>query len=282
MTDISFLIIGKDYDEFKDFVAVSQLAPISSSEMGQLFVQRQQQSGTSSSSTASKGFGSNKICKDSSDLYDFDLNANLETTMIENHGTTCKAQENTTKNIKDKVPRNALEFEREWRQCWAAGSPATALKYLLLPKGEKLGSIFDCHEHGTKEAANRSNLTVPKELRLSPEDIVKLHKIEMNSTTMEEIIEILYFYIAPFVTSAENPIVDSSCMMASSFVYRWMTSLTKCGRFSLSIQFFDAKHKALTHSILRLLEKEATNGCQKLQLGEILNLIKSYKKRSHV
>ena len=240
--------------------------------MGQLFVQRQQP-GTSSTSNESKRFGLNKICNDSSNLYNFDLNRKVEKLSLEKHKT--KAKDKSSKKKKERVPRNASEFQREWRQCWVTGSPTNALKYLLLPKGAKFADILD--RHVAEEGAKHSTLLVPKELRLSPEDVAKLHMIEMSSSTMEQIIEALHFYLEPFVTSGENAVLDSLLAMASTFVYGWMTSLTKCGRFSLNIQFFESKHKELAYSILELLEKEARRACEDLRLEAILNLLKSYK-----
>ena len=57
---------SKDYDEFKNFVACSQLKPVQSKQMGQLFVQRgvgnYSRNGLVGAATASSR-SSNKMCK---------------------------------------------------------------------------------------------------------------------------------------------------------------------------------------------------------------------------
>ena len=259
---------GKDYDEFKNFVSVSQLAPISGSEMGQLFVQRQH----SSSGDSMKRSGPNKICKDfQSDLqniYEFESTSKMQSLSLESKRRNKQ---------KGKMPRNAMEFEREWRQCWSSNSPVNALKYLLLPKGGDLAGIILGHDDDGRENVE-STLSVPKELRLSPERIAELHKIEMDATTMEQIIESLHLFIELRVPSNEGD---------ASFLRRWMISLTKCGRFSLNVEFLETKHTNLILGIMEYIvqeqervggRSEGVNGDEEDILDNLLRMLYKIRK----
>jgi len=268
--------LSKDYDEFKNFVSVSQLAPVSSSEIGQLFVQRRQSPGGDSL----KRFGPNKICKDlQSDLhniYEFESTPKMQSLSLESKRRNTKQKsDKTAKQKKGKTPRNAMEFEREWRQCWSSNSPVNAMKYLLLPKGGILTGIILGH-HGKDKVEGNGKLFVPKELRLSPEVIADIHKIEMDANTMEQIIESLHLFIE--LSSSEVYSVT-----VASFLRRWMVSLTKCGRFFLNVEFLEAKHKNLILGIMEYLlqervdEREGLNGDEEDIFNNLLMLYKIRK-----
>lgn len=232
--------------------------------MGQLFVQRQQ----SRSGDSLTRFGPNKICKDfQSDLhniYEFESTSKMQSLSLESKRRNTRT---------GKTPRNAMEFEREWRQCWSSNSPVNALKYLLLPKGGNLAGIILGNDGKEKV---EGKLFVPEELRLSPERIAEIHRIEMDANTMEQIIESLHLFLG--LSSNEG---DAYSVTVVSFLRRWMISLTKCGRFSLNVEFLDANHKHLLLGIMEYLVQERVGGRSEELNGDkedvLNNLLMLYK-----
>ena len=184
------------------------------------------------------------MCKDfQSDLqniYEFESTSKIQSLSLE-------SKRRNKQN--GKTPSNAMEFEREWRQCWSSNSSVNALKYLLLPKGGDLAGIILGHDDYRENV--EGDLFVPKELRLSPERIAEIHRIEMDANMMEQIIESLHHFIELRVSSNEGD---------ASFLRRWMISLTKCGRFSLNVEFLEAKHTNLILGIMEYLVQERVGG----------------------
>ncbi len=254
--------MSRDYDEFKNFVSASQLKPVQSSEMGELFVQRQL-SNFYSTKPCSKRRGPNKVCKEKKKnfLRDFHDPSKFGAISI----TDSKRNQQSLKAKQSTVPRNASELEREWRK-WCK-SPSSTLEYLFLPF-DFSGNVST--EDLTSEEVKESH-SVPIDLRLSPESVARLCTIEMDLYIMESVLEALHYYITVLLGTDHDSTKESAtrdiqnvegiqtCVVTWEFVYRWMMSFTKCGRFDLNVDFMEAKHKNLISSILGHLKKQAEN-----------------------
>ena len=280
---------SKDYSEFKDFVAASQLKPVSSSDMGQLFQQRQKMSGIGSVSGSGSQSGSggrrfNQVCsgEDLKSLYDFDfslrskkssgssLNTNTNTNTNANTKqkgkittTTTMKKEKKKKQCSSLAPTNAMELEREWRKLKLCKSPSSTLRYLLLPA--------NANANANASTTETPMVLIPKKLRLTPESAAALCKIEMESSMMGDILQALDYFISVSTKPSTICTVPASGSGSASvkstetenetetepwnFVYRWMKSLTKCGRFDLNVEFFEHHQKIIIASIFKYLEE---------------------------
>jgi hypothetical protein len=254
--------MSHDYNEFRNFVAASQLKPVQSSEMGQLFVQ--QQSTRSSNCAVSKSrsrIGPNKVCreKDNQIIHDFDLPSKFDRMSIhkKKNGHGLKTLDTT----KHSAPRNAMELEREWRK-WCK-TPVSTLKYLLLPSGS-LPAKMSVEELTVEEEKHIP--VVPTDLRLSPETVARFCRVEMDSSMMEAVLEALHYYMSLILCKdlgnskgSTDDIIHSTSGSISiapwNFIYMWIMSITKCGRFDLNVDFFEAKHNNFISSTLKNLEK---------------------------
>ena len=81
----------------------------------------------------------------------------------------------------------------------------------------------------------------------------------MDSDMSGDILEALEWYIAGIEKSNQVTLIEDGGLEHASrknFVYRWMKSLTECGRFSLNIDFLDARQKDCAYSILQHLAED--------------------------
>lgn len=171
-----------------------------------------------------------------------------------------------------------------------------ALRYLLLPAPQEGdGGTNVCWDdefvkEGEKDENYPTSLRVPTELRLSPEDIAKIYKVEMDSTMMEQIIQAMHLWTSSISTftvlisgdkdkdedeDGDERIITTrnnhDHMERLNFIYRTMYSITTCGRFSLNISFMDDRHKCHVCCILDKLrlEYEASHGISSSTLDEL-------------
>ena len=256
--------ISKDYDEFKNFVAASELKPVSSSEMGQLFVQGRQGQGSTAMYTGNgmtrRSVVPNIIAsntrteRDSAFLYNLALPLEFENISIE------KKNKNQKKACKAKcpaVPKKATDLEREWKRC--CKTPISTLNYLLLPSDSTSSSV-------TEEVSEMQSI-IPSDLRLRPERVAELCKIEINANLMEDILEALGHYASRLTlifkdndaTIRNKSVLETPSAAPWNFIYKWMLSLTKSGRFDLNLDFLEARYRGYTLSILDRLENICHN-----------------------
>lgn len=165
---------------------------------------------------------------------------------------------------------NPLQFEREWRRsCTDAASTA---QYLLRTEiiGDDDGdgedySLRPCSSAGSK-----------RRLILRPEEAPRtVFKVEIGSDIMGDILSALA-YLCRFSSSSSSSLKpdlateaetgtgsNDDTVMSSfspSFAYRWMISMTKCGRFGLNVSFLTEEQKQDVEFILALLEQHRIDG----------------------
>ena len=166
---------------------------------------------------------------------------------------------------------NPLQFEREWRRsCTDAASTA---QYLL--RAESIGdndrdgkdySLRPCSSAGSK-----------RRLILRPEEASRtVFKVELGSDIMGDILSALTYLCRSFSSSSSSSLKphlateaetdtgnnDDNVMssFSPSFAYRWMISMTKCGRFGLNVSFLTEEQKQDVEFILALLEQHRIDG----------------------
>ncbi len=274
--------MSQDYNEFKSFVAASQLKPVPSSEIGQLFVQRQKS--TTETVESYRQTRPNKVCleKDKTFFHDFDTSLRFDQKSAGRKNDKCVAKQSVSK--KTSGPRNAAELGREWRK-WCKTPPST-LKYLMLSSGST-------PEISTEEVTRDGKivgLTAPNNLRLTPESFSGKCKVEIESSMMEAILEALHFYTTTFHGTSndckDRSISGSEYIIPWDFIYRWMISLTKCGRFDLNVDFLEAKHRVFVCSILTKLDgglhAKDTKGLSLIYDGQdVISLGKKFKSEAY-
>mmetsp|Transcript_28863 Transcript_28863/g.33543 ORF Transcript_28863/g.33543 Transcript_28863/m.33543 type:complete len:418 (-) Transcript_28863:163-1416(-) len=167
------------------------------------------------------------------------------------------------------IPRNTMEFEREWKQY--CSSVSNILNYLCLPMNASAKDISNCNSKNTSTNLFLSNL--PQNLRIEPEYFYQtICKVEIDSTIMGAIIKAMeYFLSSCLLFDNDNDIdnvvddddIDKRSVKSDNsnrkkyllfFIYRWISSLTKCGRFSLSSEFITKDERKCLSSILDILE----------------------------
>ena len=169
---------------------------------------------------------------------------------------------------KDAAITNSLELEREWKSM--CRNKLQTLQYLTagrrdqdLTQGGKQSCVDD--------NAPNITITIPNMLRLSPEQVSEcLCRVEMESGMMGDILIALEFLISLSLvfdrathvdTSAEKrPIFMGETSDIVNFAYRWLRSISLCGRFSLNAEFLNDVQKQCAESILQVMEHELNDG----------------------
>ena len=173
---------------------------------------------------------------------------------------------------------NPLQFEREWRRsCTDAASTA---QYLL-----RTESIGDGDEDGEDYSLRPcSSAGSKRRLILRPEEASRtVFKVELGSDIMGDILSALAYLCRSSSSSAESLKPDLATeaetgtgnnddnvmpSFSPSFVYWWMISMTKCGRFGLNVSFLTEEQKQDVEFILALLEQHLTDGGKKVDDDE--------------
>jgi len=157
---------------------------------------------------------------------------------------------------------NPLQFEREWRRsCTDAASTA---QYLLRTEsvgdGDYMYSMQPCSSVGSK-----------RRLVLRPEEASRtVFKVELGSDIMGDILSALAYLCGSSSSSSSSKddlVTDEvdgngnhnddviSSSSSPSFVYRWMISITRCGRFGLNVSFLTEAQKQDVEYVLASLEQ---------------------------
>ena len=253
---------GKDYDEFKNFVACSQQKAVPRSEMNQLF------HGNSSTAASRKA---NKVC------FQNEKNALQDLYTSLSFSTNTKKIKKKSKMLSfpsksyPKRPRSSMDLEREWKVF--CNSPEETLRYLMIPASSSL----ELEMQQLKKS--NSGMLVPKKLRIEPEEVPRsLCQVEIAASIMGAIIEALFYLASSNMKSVfakESDAVEINDWCATNqaemvhiqnFVYRWMSALVECGRFSLNLEFLSEGQKHSIVSIFRFLEitiKELERGIKR-------------------
>jgi hypothetical protein len=186
-------------------------------------------------------------------------------------GKTKKTKKFPSSKYKDAAITNSLELEREWKSM--CRNKLQTLQYLTagrrdqdLTQGGKQSFVDD--------NAPNITITIPNMLRLSPEQVSEcLCRVEMESGMMGDILIALEFLISLLSllvvfdrathvdTSAEKrPIFMGETSDIVNFAYRWLRSISLCGRFSLNVEFLNDVQKQCAESILQVMEHELNDG----------------------
>lgn len=212
--------MSKDYDEFKSFVSCSQLKPVPSHEMGQLFVARRTEN--QQHHRARSGRVNPSCTRTAPSVISSMVSSPFTTDGSSRVGETSR-----------EIPTNVAQLEREWKRY--CGSPADTLSYITMPVSAILcpSSVLD------------SGFT--ERLRISPEQISQsLCRVEMDATVFGDILEAL-----DCLLSAE---FDNIRDEARSFTHRWMLALPHSGRFRINVAFLSKKQRKFIVTIFEDLQ----------------------------
>lgn len=260
--------MSKDYDEFKNFVACSQLKPVPSHDMGQLFVARR---------TKNHHQCTNKV---SSPIASLPLLGGNHNSSTHTHGQKSRTDDmpdppETQPKRGDVPPTNAMELEREWKLCCV--SARDTLGYLTTPNS---ALVMFC-PLSNDESIRTLDYGFAERLRIEPEKVSQsLCRVEMDATIFGDILEALHYLLCSLASKSgrhvETDRIDSEKdekltrneMAAQTsfvrnkarfFTHRWMVALTQSGRFSLNVAFLNRKQKEYVNSIFEHLQKKEVN-----------------------
>jgi hypothetical protein len=166
-----------------------------------------------------------------------------------------------------KRPRNAMEFEKEWK-CYCH-SNQNIISYLTMSEEDDVTMLSTAK--ASSSVTVMSNLSIPEKLRNDPLQVSNtIFHVEINSSIMGGIIEALELLLLSIHDNDNNDDDnngnDGDASIASSavttrrfrsfiFVYQWMLAMTKCGRFGLNIQFVNQRQQQCIESILDILDQ---------------------------
>jgi len=247
--------MSKNYDEFKSFVACSNLQPVQRNEMSQLFMPREY------NNSLMKQTRPNKLSNSFSELDQATkkLLNGLRISSNENQDASIipivSAARNRTNSITNSlsltnVPSTFLELEKQWR--YYCTSVESTLQYILL-------STDVTENHDDNNSMVKYPLFIPTSLRLCPEYVCcKLCKMEMSSEMFGDLIAALFHLLKDSTTYEietstvveKNHEIIQSCIL---FAYKWIKCLPKSGGFDLNIAFLNQKQKQFVVSIFQLL-----------------------------
>ena len=262
---------GKDYDEFRNFVSVSQLKPASGRDISSLF--------SGASGTVARGSVRNKpeggqvdtlggfddmiqrrkdasestisIAKLDGNLQSLSLGKEVPTGNV-SKGTHRKAGKDATKSS-----RAAYDFLREWKQRCTNAEDTLA----FLTKIKDTDGSFE------------------SKLLLQPDLVCKEYfSTDIDSDIVGDIVEALHLLVCTEKTDDPPPAMPSNnastlngrndtanCSVVSpkipessilSFAHRWLKALTNCGRFELSVSFLMPDQQLKLKDICNSLKNE--------------------------
>lgn len=238
------IMIGSTYDEFRSFVACSQLKPILQKELSQLIKP------PSSWTTYANGnpSGINRVAKYSKNdnscreigKHDNCTNHKLKSSTVQLDPSTNDANQGKSKTRQISLQ----DFEKQWKRC-----VHTQLKH---------------GEDGNLEAKARflkSNIVTPRRFgkmyanrALDPimlgEIIQVLHHLTNRiSTHICKIRETTDFSSDKEAAVGGETVAEEAC-----FVLEWMKVLPECDRFALNLSFLDSSQKVIIRKIFGLLD----------------------------
>jgi len=248
--------MSKDYDEFKNFVACSQLKAVPHSEMNQLFV------GGNAPQVINEGSRNlNKACPSDKTDSAFEGCADLLKLSTKSRERTHEKRKpkktggaSSILKKEMKIPRSPMELQREWKIYCC--SPEATIHYLLATEAPTLS------DHESRNCC--LDICVPTALRIIPEELCRtIFRVEIDPFIFEDIIMALHHLSSKgtILTSNEdkNTVVKTDPVLLWNlqyFVYRWMLALTECGRFSLTVEFLSPHQKSCLSEIFEWLKRE--------------------------
>jgi hypothetical protein len=246
--------MSKNYDEFKSFVACSNLQPVKRDEMSQLFTSTESRISMNQNRPNKVLNSSSEIDRTTKKLLE-GLGINSSTSNKQQSSTIIQSSQRRPGSSMDlsKVPTTFMELEKEWR--YFCTTVDTALQYILLPIGSSINSM------------EKSHFSVPVNLRLCPEYVCcKLCKVEMSSSIFGDLIVALYSFLESsdqgertkdYISSDEDICKDDANATQSSilFVFQWIKYLRQAGGFDLNIAFLTDNQKRLLGKLFEIMDK---------------------------
>jgi hypothetical protein len=240
---------SKDYDEFRNFVSVSQLKPTSGREVSSLF------SGVSGV-VAKGGGGGNSVCRNRrGDVVLGGFDDSVQRRKNETDPTVKVATRADDAKLNDGL--NSMTFDARQH----SSNSATATKQTKLSSREVYDFLREWKQQCkdptqtlsflTKTVASTSSEDLPTiQLVLSPGETCKQYfRSEIDSQVVGDIVGALRLLLTQ-LNDAKSQHGDVGCTDVSciedikstgstvtSFIEAWLGSLTGCGRFDLSIAF---------------------------------------------
>ena len=182
-----------------------------------------------------------------------------------------KQKKASRKDDNQNRPRNAMEFEREWKLY--CHSTRHLLNYLTMSRDVvDILAAAATTSLGESSAISDSTSTIPpsipNQLRIEPEQFSRsICKVEINSNIMGSIIQALEYLLLNTKRSIGSTVTEGHSVATDAktndtggdviiFAYRWLYAFTQCGRFGLNIEFLEEKQKQSISTILRILESQ--------------------------
>ena len=222
---------GKDYDEFKAFVACSQLNPIKSSELSQLI----QPHGASVSRGRLSKVPQQKSKTLADDVFHEILGSKPQS---EKKSTKNKGKTTTDKRVwqddgarqaqsfSAKLPTTASQMERDWRKyCQTIEAKTFYMEECLTPVS-RFVAIFE-------------------QKALDPSIMSDIFDV------MQKIVEEHQHH--------QHELDGNDALDITMFVYNWIEALTQCERFNLNLSFMDRKRTDILQRIFEWLHGSFPN-----------------------
>ena len=219
---------SKDYDEFNNFVSVSQLEPVSNRDVSSLF---NGSSGGSQSTTfrnrtvhgASKERGIGCLDGYIDERKEIQMDAQIMTTKrLENKGSSSSTI---------KSSRNAHNFLAHWKQ-QCSSSASDALSFLV-------------------------------QLKDTPETICKTYfATDIDSDVVSDIVSALHLLMSKALGKNDHNDNDESVAAliadldeATTFISSWLRAMLACGRFDLARSFLTSTQESQLNEIVEFVKE---------------------------
>ncbi|KAL3764109.1 hypothetical protein ACHAWU_003921 [Discostella pseudostelligera] len=223
---------SKDYNEFRNFVSVSQLKPTSGRDVSSLF---NGASGSIPTSVRSRNIpndgqasigGFDGIIKNRNEVSmsnTLKSNLKLETNP---RSAYCGAGAGVSNTVKSS--RSVHDFIREWRiHCTTAKSTLSFI---------------------TRMESEVDNIHV---FIVDPKVVCKEYfSAEIDSDVMGDIVEALHLLVTMSVSEKAELLMETS---VSTFIHNWLKPLQSCGRFELSLSFLTQDQQAKMKEVCAFL-----------------------------
>jgi hypothetical protein len=211
--------ICKDYSEFKAFVSCSHLKPVNSSDMDSLFVTRK---------GGRRGTGSNQVKMNRGYK---EIDSIFAAPPLEKDTVSLTSPIKSKKNA-TKIPSTSMDLEKEWTSY--CKNIESTLRYLLL----------STEESPRYQVPSLDDISLPESPRISPKNFQRLCRYEITPIMLGGIVTAL-------CCLTKLKIADNFPERVAEFVSHWLISITKCGRYELSLNFLSNEEKSSLRSLVK-------------------------------
>ncbi len=280
---------GKDYDEFRNFVACSQLKPVHRSEMSQLFQPSSQIH--SHRNSMNKAYSSTQQVS-----YNRDATSVSDQLDLKKIGSIVNRRTNKEKKgkkrSKHKVNRGFDVLKKLGKSGCSSGE---TLHYLLsttevLPLTKVQSKVQNGEEASHQDTTNNKTYQILNEVFSQ-----NASSFEINNDILGKIVEALELFLQRIeiadiceVNQILKPIIGFSEVQINNFtfcirfLYFWISEMSKTGRFSINVMFLNEKQTSALTKIFAFFERltgaddnsatDCTDEQTKIRDGNICNL----------